>query len=107
MIAATESLEICPVAYRNFSDLTGMILSPKTLRQINCCEFAMSNNDRDSLERELANEDMAVAAAEASTERREKARKDKEREEEEQRKMDLIQASLDAATASKEKRKKT
>jgi hypothetical protein len=72
----------------------------------NSCEFAMSDNDRDSLERALANEDIAVAAAEASTERRQKAREEKEREKEEQRKADLIQASIDAATASKEKRKK-
>ena len=66
----------------------------------------MSNNDRDSLEQELANEDMAVAAAEASAERRQKAREEKEKEKEEQRKVELIQASLDAATASKEKRSK-
>jgi len=67
----------------------------------------MSNNGReDSLEREIANEDMAVAAAEASVERRRKAREEKEREKEEQKKADLIQASLDAATTSKEKRKK-
>jgi hypothetical protein len=49
----------------------------------------MSNNDRDSLEQELANEDIAVAAAEASTERRQKAREEKEREEEEQCALDL------------------
>jgi hypothetical protein len=66
----------------------------------------MSNNDRDSLEQELTNEDIAVAAAEASTERRKKAREGKEREVEEQKKADMIQASLDAATASKERRKK-
>jgi hypothetical protein len=60
----------------------------------------MSNNDR-----EAANEDMAVAAAEASTERRQKGREEK-REEGEQRKADLIKASLDAATVSREKRKK-
>jgi hypothetical protein len=39
--------------------------------------------------------------------RRQKAREERAREEEEQRKVDLIQASLDAATASKEKRRKT
>lgn len=66
----------------------------------------MSTNDReDSLERELAHEDMAVAAAEASADRRKKAREKREREDEENRKADMIQAALDAATVSKERRK--
>ena len=69
-------------------------------------QTTVSNDNRpDSLEQELASEDLSIAAGEASVERRRRAREQKQREEDDNRRYELGNVSISTGSSSREGRK--